>query len=113
MHLETAQAVHPLRELPMKLLVTGFIAKPGQEFDDHTYTFKATISGVVLWFELTVREIAEIVEGRSWLPEQFDFGMREPVLCSLVRMVHMMYWKDEEGVLLQCQVELSSPKSDW
>lgn len=99
----------------MKLLVTGFTAKPGQDCEDHTYFFKAAINGEVLWFELTNAQLAEIVEDRHChqLPHPFDFGMREPVLCNLIRTIHTMYWKDEEGVLLHAQVELSSPNSTW
>lgn len=113
MHLETAQAVHPLRELPMKLLVTGF--KPAPDSDDQTYFFKATINGEELFFELTNAEIGEIVDDRHnhQLPHPFDFGMREPMIVLMFRTLHTVYWKDEDGVLDGCSIDLSSPNSPW
>lgn len=94
----------------MKLICTGF-KDTGTDSFDHIYFFKATFGGENLLFELTNSEIAEIVdEGDYQLPPRFDFGMREPTICQMLIWLHTIYWKDEDGILEGCTIELTRPE---
>lgn len=99
----------------MKLFVAGFKADINQESEDHVYFFKATIMGEDLWFELTNAQIAKLTDNHDevCLPEPFDFGMREPTIIFLLRTLRTMYWKDEDGVLEGCSIEMNKPSSNW
>jgi hypothetical protein len=95
----------------MKLAVTGF-KDTGTDSFDHIYFFKATMNGDDLVFELTNSEIAEIIDcdDKYNLPGRFDFGVYEPIITDLLRFLYSVYWRDEDGVLNGCAIELTRPE---
>lgn len=92
----------------MKLQVTGF-KDSGTDSFDHLYFFKATFGERECLFELTNSQIAEITDADEIipLPKPFDFGMHEPSIICMLRFLHTAYWKDEDGCLEGCAIELT------
>lgn len=99
----------------MKLEITSYTEHPHQKpAPAFTYGVEATMNTQLCIFKITGAELELILDGANQLPPHLDYGMSEPMICMLLRMVHSVYAK--KGVplsFLGASIDLVSPNSTW